>query len=125
MKVKELIENLKKCDPEAEVIADGMAIFFIEEQPGYYDGSYQVLIQDKNNPYYNIKGVEFTRAFKKVKLHLMNFEDVIHAFDDENYINSLIFKFDQSLDEKTKKQYEQKVKAVMLEALANLKGDKK
>lgn len=124
MKVKELIEQLSKCDPEAEVIAEGKCIYFIEELPGYYDGSYQVLIQDKSSPYFNIKGVEFTRANKKVRLNMMDFEDVIQAFTEEDYINNLIFKFDPSLREDTILSLEKRISEIKTEALDWIKNNK-
>ena len=48
MKVKELIEQLKKCDPNAVVCINGDAIDYIHELPGYYDGKYNEVIRDES-----------------------------------------------------------------------------
>lgn len=97
MKTKDLILELQKCDPNAEVVVGGEPIFFIEQLPGYYDGSYQKLIQNKSKNY-NIKGIEFTRAGTKVKIHCLSVEDIIWNEESLDAAKKLEFKFDPSLN---------------------------
>lgn len=46
MKVKDLIEELKSCDQDAVVSVEGTAISYIDQLPGYYDGTYHELVED-------------------------------------------------------------------------------
>lgn len=80
MKTRELIEALKAEDPsgEAEVIAGNTPIYFVELQPAFYDGPLQTLLLDEaKKPYYHIAGYKVTQQGQKVRLHLMNCEDVL------------------------------------------------
>ena len=79
MKSKDLIAALQKEDPSGElevIIGSKTAIYFVEKQPGYYDGSYMKLIQNES-PYYNITGFHCTREGHKVRLHLVDIEDIL------------------------------------------------
>jgi hypothetical protein len=80
MTTSELIEALKKEDPEgtSEVYVNGEAIYFAERLPGYYDGWYPVLIQDHSkDPYYNITGIRYTKVGTKIRLQTMGMEDIL------------------------------------------------
>ena len=84
MKSKDLIKQLQKIDPngEAEVVVDGDPIYFAEHLEGYWDGWYEVLIQDHSRTDYNIKGTKFTREGSKVRLHIMDYEAVLLSDPD-------------------------------------------
>lgn len=86
MKTRELIEALQREDPsgEAEVIAGNTPIYFAEGQPAYYDGPLQMLIHDeeKKGKQWSIIGYKVTQRGQKVRLHLMNLEDVICDMPD-------------------------------------------
>lgn len=98
MKVAQLIKELELCSPDAEVVVNNEPIYFIEELPGYYDGSFQKLIQNESkSPFYNIEGTKFTREGNKVRLNVMSFEDVIWNSFDEKDLNNIQFIFDKSL----------------------------
>lgn len=100
MKVQELINELKKWDPNSEVVVGGVPIYFIEELPGYYDGSYCELIQDdKKKPYYNIDGIKFTRAGKKVSLNIMSIEDVLWNVNTKQDLDNVKIEIDKSMSE--------------------------
>lgn len=77
MTVKELIEALQKQDPSEEVCVGNRPIYFISSEPSYWDGPLQVLIQDKANPYYNVKGAKFVRSGSKVQVHILTIEDAL------------------------------------------------
>ncbi len=80
MTTKELIEALKKVDPEGDtqVCVGNTPIYFVENETAYWDGLLQVLIQDHSkDPFYNIKGYKVTGSGRKVQLHLMGLDDVI------------------------------------------------
>jgi hypothetical protein len=90
MTTNELIEALKKEDPQgdAEVVVGGTPIYYVDRQPGYYDGSYSKLIIDESKkPFYCVKGIKHTRAGMKLKLVTMNMEDVLD--NDANAIVEL------------------------------------
>lgn len=79
MKTKDLIAELIKADPsgELEVIAGGTPIYFVDCEPAYYDGPLKILIQDKSLTCYNITGFKYTHQGEKVRLHLMDLDDVL------------------------------------------------
>lgn len=114
MKTKDLILELQKCDPEAEVVVGGEAIFFIEQLPGYYDGSYQKLIQN-NSSNYNIKGLEFTRAGTKVIINTMSVEDIIWNEESAAAARKLEFKFDKSLNNSQVERFKEQVEKTLKE----------
>ena len=114
MKTKDLILELQKCDPNAEVVVGGEAIFFIEELPGYYDGSYQKLIQNESNNY-NIKGIEFTRSGTKVKIHCLSVEDIIRNEESVAAAKKLEFIFDPSLSPLQVEEFKNQIKKILKE----------
>lgn len=69
MKVKDLIEELKKCDPEAIV----SGLYYIDQLPGYYDGAYQYPIIENHQ----IKEYVISRTGTKVCLIRTSLEDVL------------------------------------------------
>ena len=79
MKTKELIKQLQEQDPsgELEVIAGGSPIYFIDCEPAYYDGALEILIQDASLSGYNIVGFKYTNKGNKIRLHLMDLDDVL------------------------------------------------
>ena len=81
MKSKKLIEELQRIDPsgEMEVCVHNEDIYFIEKQPAYYDGGFQVLIKDGDN----IKGIKYVIDGSKIKLHLFDLE--YRIIDDPDF----------------------------------------
>lgn len=79
MKSKELIAEILKRDPsgELEVIAGGTPIYFVDCEPAYYDGPLKILVQDKSRSGYNIVGFKYTHQGNKIRLHLMDLDDVL------------------------------------------------
>lgn len=79
MKTKELVELISQLDPsgELEVTADGLPIYMAEKLPAYYDGSLQMLLQDKAVAHYNITGYKVTNAGNKVTLRTMDLAAVL------------------------------------------------
>lgn len=79
MKSKELIEELQKLDPsgEIEVVVGGEAIYFVDHQPGYYDGAYEVLTRDPSKKCFNITKIKRTRQGSKLKIRTFSAENLI------------------------------------------------
>lgn len=112
MKTKELIRLLQKVDPsgETECNCNGEDIWTVEGLPGYYDGSYQVLIRDPAQaPFYDITGVKVTREGNKVCIRTMSIEEVIYDdIDAEIILHSSLADFQKaSYREKVNKAVEQ------------------
>ena len=121
MKVKDLIKNLSSMDPEAEVVVGGEAIHFIEQLPGYYDGSYECLIEDPSKkPYYAVEGMKFTRSKQKVVLHMLTLEDIIWNCETEEEVNNLKFEM-EDLNEDHKKMIQRKIDKIKQEYFNYLK----
>ena len=79
MTVKELIENLQKEDPNAQVLSGGAPIYFVERKPGYYDGHTPLLIEDESKkPHYSVVGYKWDSNQPKVVLQSMNLEDCLY-----------------------------------------------
>lgn len=94
MKVKELLKELSSMDPEAEIVCGDGGAYFVEQLPGYYDGSYEKLLHDESKkPYYSLKGIEYTRSGTKVVFHTMNAEDLIWNCNSIEELDKLEFKF--------------------------------
>lgn len=79
MKTKELVELITRLDPsgELEVTADGVPIYMAQKLPAYYDGSLQMLLQDKSLQSYNIKGYKITNQGEKIVLTTMDLASVL------------------------------------------------
>lgn len=80
MKTRELIAQLQEQDPsgELEVVAGGTPIYFVQRYAAYYDGCLRsLIIDDSKKPHYSIVGFKVTGRGEKVKLHLMDLDDVI------------------------------------------------
>lgn len=79
MKTRELIKMLQEVDPggEAEVVVENRPIHFAEALPAYYDGRMHCLIQDPSISTYNVIGYKITGEGRKVRLNLLDLEDVI------------------------------------------------
>jgi hypothetical protein len=92
MKTKELIRQLKEADPSGklECVVGNVDIHYVDTEPGYYDGWYEVLIRDEREDCYNIIGARVTRKKDKVQIHtlpiewaLMNDPEMHIYIDDE------------------------------------------
>lgn len=73
MKTKELIRQLQLADPdgESECVVNGTTdILAVEPEPGYYDGSYQVLVRnpDLNGECYDVIGGIISTKGVKINL---------------------------------------------------------
>lgn len=81
MTTKELIRRLEELDPEGtlEVAIGGCEpIYVVERLPAYYDGSLQVLIQDRAlDPYFNVVGGKIVRSGEKIRLSAYTIEDLL------------------------------------------------
>jgi hypothetical protein len=79
MTTNELIQKLKEIDPDGklQINIEGKAIYTVELLPAYYDGDTIELIQDKDCKFYNVEGVKITDEGKKIRLFLLDEEDVI------------------------------------------------
>jgi hypothetical protein len=75
MNVRELINELKGCDPDAIICTGGNeSINYIECLPSYYDGRLMHVMQDEcGNP---VK-ISMRSGGSKVKMHSYDIEDVI------------------------------------------------
>lgn len=106
MRVKELIEELEKCDPDALVVANGQTSWFVEQLPWYYDGC---CINDKcmrRHPKGEYDKLTYYTDGPKVKIHTFDietwfefyclekvagilcvpkFSEVLKKFDDSHY----------------------------------------
>ena len=78
MTTNELIEALKAQDPtgNCQVVIGGDPIYFVEKNPGWYDGWYGQLVQSVSK-YYNVIGYEITNEGEKLILHTLSLEDVL------------------------------------------------
>jgi len=81
MKTKELIRRLQEEDPtgEIECCVGNQDIYFITQEPAYYDGPLQVLVHDesKRDKQWSITGAKIVRSGAKIQIHTMSIEDVI------------------------------------------------
>jgi len=97
MNVEEMIEELKKLDPKLEITDGHDSLYSIEVLPGYYDGCFTKLYQDKNKDCYNVIGCKIEADEYKVKLHFMGWSEVL-----ENDPDAVV-----EMNEYTKKYYEE------------------
>lgn len=81
MKVKDLIKELEKSDPEAEVVVDGYAVGCMGLLPGYYDGYYDQAIIENNY----VIGIKHTRGGYKFKLTKIDVFDAVYD-DPDNFL---------------------------------------
>lgn len=79
MKTSDLIRRLQEEDPtgDAEVCIGKYDIHFVSRQPSYYDGYHTILVRDASKTGYNITGAIINYVGVKIKLHVMDAEDVI------------------------------------------------
>jgi len=81
MKTKELIRRLQEADPSGEIecCVGNLDIYFITQEPAYYDGALQVLIHDesKRDKSWSVVGAKLTAKGGKIQIHTMSVEDVI------------------------------------------------
>lgn len=109
MKVKALIEELLKCDQEAEVNIDGNGIHFVNPLPGYYDGYYE---QPTKSDGVHIDGIHFTRAGNKVILESFELDSAFIDCDTLDEMERLKknFTFDPSLDKSQVRSIEKRIR---------------
>ena len=88
MKTKELIEELRRLDPNGDtdvVLHKSMPIHYVERLPGYYDGCYEQLIEDPaQKPYYAVLGTKIKVKDDKICLIGLSYEDVVFNEDDDS-----------------------------------------
>jgi hypothetical protein len=79
MKTRQLILALQLEDPsgELDVAVGNLPIHFIANEPAFYDGKLQRLIQDDTNHFYNIVGAEITNKGSKIQIHTLSIEDAL------------------------------------------------
>jgi len=76
--VKELIDKLKGCDPEATVCTGGNdSISSVEALPAYYDGRLRKVVEDEDGTPVR---VEVNGHGGKVKIHSYDIEDVVFNY---------------------------------------------
>ena len=102
LKVKDLIKQLQKCDPESYVNNFGVIPYFAYEELSYYDGPYSYI---ENDVWHETRKCESTG--KKTIITGFNeqdFIDYIIEIDEEKYLKmpfdeflSLHFKFDNDI----------------------------
>lgn len=70
MKTSELIAQLKRADPEGNLVVniEGALPFFVQTLPAYYDGDLFDLERDEELNCYNVKGAIFRRTGLKVEI---------------------------------------------------------
>ena len=116
MKVKELIEKLQECDPDA-VVTCGGPIYMLEELPSYFDGCSTEIIHDKEaKPYYSIRGFRVMGKGKKVRLRPMSPSDVIHNAVDFGKLEELEIDLSE-LDPMRRKRWEALIEEWKKEAI--------
>jgi len=95
MKVKELIAQLQKTDEDCEVVVGGKAIHFVEQVEGYWDGPYEVLIEDESKkPFYSVIGGKVTTKGDKVRLFILPIEDALYSCNTANQVDDFILEYD-------------------------------
>lgn len=79
MKTKDVIEMLQEADPsgELECVVGNHDIFCAHVEPAYWDGSMQLLVREKDNPYYNVTGAIYTSQGDKVQINTMGIDDAL------------------------------------------------
>jgi len=87
MKTKELIKRLQDADPSGEIecCVGNQDIYFISQEPSYYDGALQVLIHDEKlrDKCWSIVGAKIIRTSQpKIQIHILSIQDVL--FDTED-----------------------------------------
>jgi len=87
MTTNELIQLLKEQDPSGEchVRIEGGIPYDVLKKPGYYDGSYNYIENDK---------FVFSKAGNKVDIDIFNFEDWVQYSLEKNIVpkDNIIFK---------------------------------
>lgn len=83
MKTKKLIELLQEADPsgERECVVGSHDILDVSAEPGYWDGAYEVLIREENNPYYNVIGAKITTKGIKVVIDTLSIKNALWDCD--------------------------------------------
>ncbi len=86
MQTKKLIELLQKADPSGELdcVCDNVDIFWVETEPGYYDGYYQKLIRDPalEDICYDIIGAEIIGHLTKVTIRTLDISGALLSKPD-------------------------------------------
>lgn len=79
MKTRELILALQKADPngELEVVVGNEPIFFLTNDPAYWDGTLQKLILDNTCHFYNVVGAVYCRVGAKIQIHTHSITDAL------------------------------------------------
>jgi hypothetical protein len=79
VKTKDLIRQLQKADPsgELECSVHGKDVFFVEQEPGWKDGHYEVLIRDVAQPGYNVIGAKASLKGEKITIHTLSIQDAL------------------------------------------------
>jgi len=81
MKTKEFIRRLQEADPtgEVECCVGNLDIYFVTQEPSYYDGPLQVLVHDesKRDKEYSVIGAKLLRNSSKIQIHTIGIDDAI------------------------------------------------
>lgn len=94
MKVKQLIEELLKCDPEATINTNDDPIHFVNPLPGYYDGCYEEHIKNDKG---HIEGFRYRRDGNKVILESYTVRDAFLDCDTDDQMKEVKFEYHESL----------------------------
>ena len=79
MNTGDLIKLLQEADPSGElpITVHGNDVWFVEVEPGYYDGPYEQLVRDETKEGYNIIGAQYRQDGEKLRIHLYGIEDLL------------------------------------------------
>lgn len=79
MKTSQLILALQEADPtgELDVVVGNKPIYFVSNEPAYWDGPLQKLIQDNTHKYYNVVGARLTRKGFKVQIKTFSITEAL------------------------------------------------
>lgn len=129
MKTKELIRLLRELDPDGEIECSvgGEDIYFCSLEPGYYDGSYEVLLRaEHRKPFYDVIGVRICRQGQKINIQTMSSEDFLLDHPDGliQYDSEATRKLHEEKIERTRKENKEMIAKCDEERDATIEKDK-
>lgn len=86
--VRDLIEELQKCDPDAIVNTRSGPVHYVDQLPGYYDGPYQILVDHST--------MKYTKQGTKVFICDRTVEDMYFDCDSKEELDNVKIVVDPS-----------------------------